>query len=260
MPVVPSCLLEPAWAGSVPCLLSAAVVSPRRSSPGTRWAGTAAGCRAGWCLRVAEWAEAGLGEARHAAALRAYDQIIGLELGDVAVDGCLTKALLPLSRQMISRPRVLSHIFEPGTARALLHVMGALRVHHILFWEGEPVPDPEPFDGTVPLDVPGGLVPIPTPGHTSGHCSYNLPGRGVLISGDALVTEDFPRRTQPPEPQLMHPDFAHDYARALEPVQRLRDIAADVIIPGHGMPYHGSPASAVTHALARARAQPAQRR
>ena len=42
--------------------------------------------------RVAEWAEAGLGEALHAAALRAYDQIIGLELGDVAVDGCLTKA------------------------------------------------------------------------------------------------------------------------------------------------------------------------
>ena len=36
--------------------------------------------------------QAGLGEALHAAALRAYDQIIGLELGDVAVDGCMTKA------------------------------------------------------------------------------------------------------------------------------------------------------------------------
>jgi Transposase DDE domain len=34
----------------------------------------------------------GPGEELHAAALRAYDQIIGLELGDVAVDGCLTKA------------------------------------------------------------------------------------------------------------------------------------------------------------------------
>jgi len=42
--------------------------------------------------RLAEWADAGLAEALHAAALRAYDQIIGLELGDVAVDGCLTKA------------------------------------------------------------------------------------------------------------------------------------------------------------------------
>jgi hypothetical protein len=42
--------------------------------------------------RLAEWAELGLAKALHAAALRAYDQIIGLELGDVAVDGCLTKA------------------------------------------------------------------------------------------------------------------------------------------------------------------------
>jgi hypothetical protein len=42
--------------------------------------------------RLAEWAELGLAEALHAAALRAYDQIIGLDLGDVAVDGCLTKA------------------------------------------------------------------------------------------------------------------------------------------------------------------------
>ena len=42
--------------------------------------------------RLAEWADLGLAEALHAVALRAYDQIIGLELGDVAVDGCLTKA------------------------------------------------------------------------------------------------------------------------------------------------------------------------
>ncbi len=42
--------------------------------------------------RLAEWADLGLAEALRAAALRAYDQIIGLELGDVAVDGCLTKA------------------------------------------------------------------------------------------------------------------------------------------------------------------------
>jgi hypothetical protein len=42
--------------------------------------------------RLAEWAGLGLAEALHAAALRAYDQIIGLELSDVAVDGCLTKA------------------------------------------------------------------------------------------------------------------------------------------------------------------------
>ena len=34
----------------------------------------------------------GIAQQVHALALRAYDLIIGLELGDVAVDGCITKA------------------------------------------------------------------------------------------------------------------------------------------------------------------------
>jgi len=42
--------------------------------------------------RVKAWAAAGIGEQAHALALAAYDQMIGLELGDVAVDGCITKA------------------------------------------------------------------------------------------------------------------------------------------------------------------------
>ena len=55
--------------------------SPRRGARTARSAG-------GW----PQWAGWGLARGLHAAALRAYDQIIGLELGDVAVDGCLTKA------------------------------------------------------------------------------------------------------------------------------------------------------------------------
>jgi hypothetical protein len=42
--------------------------------------------------RLKTWAAAGIGEQVHALVLAAYDQMIGLELGDVAVDGCLTKA------------------------------------------------------------------------------------------------------------------------------------------------------------------------
>jgi hypothetical protein len=42
--------------------------------------------------RLKQWAAWGLAGQLHAAALRAYDQVIGLELADVAVDGCLTKA------------------------------------------------------------------------------------------------------------------------------------------------------------------------
>ena len=42
--------------------------------------------------RLHEWAAAGVAEELHTVALRAYDQMIGLELEDLAVDGCLTKA------------------------------------------------------------------------------------------------------------------------------------------------------------------------
>jgi hypothetical protein len=43
--------------------------------------------------RLKAWAvAAGIGEQVHALALAAYDQMIGLDLADVAVDGCITKA------------------------------------------------------------------------------------------------------------------------------------------------------------------------
>jgi hypothetical protein len=42
--------------------------------------------------RLKAWAAAGLSEQVHTLALRAYDQMIGLELDDLAVDGCVTKA------------------------------------------------------------------------------------------------------------------------------------------------------------------------
>jgi len=42
--------------------------------------------------RLKEWAAAGVSEQVHTLALRAYDRMIGLELDDLAVDGCITKA------------------------------------------------------------------------------------------------------------------------------------------------------------------------
>jgi transposase len=43
--------------------------------------------------RLEEWAEAGVAQRIHAVALAAYDRIIGLELDDLSVDGCMTKAV-----------------------------------------------------------------------------------------------------------------------------------------------------------------------
>jgi transposase len=42
--------------------------------------------------RLKKWAKAGVAQHIHAIALAAYDQIIGLELDDLPVDGCITKA------------------------------------------------------------------------------------------------------------------------------------------------------------------------
>jgi hypothetical protein len=42
--------------------------------------------------RLKEWAAAGLSEQVHTLALRAYDRMLGLELDDLAVDGCITNA------------------------------------------------------------------------------------------------------------------------------------------------------------------------
>jgi transposase len=42
--------------------------------------------------RLQTWAAAGLSEQLHTLALQAYDTLLGLDLDDLAVDGCLTKA------------------------------------------------------------------------------------------------------------------------------------------------------------------------
>jgi len=42
--------------------------------------------------RLKAWAAAGIGQQVHALVLAAYDRMIGLDLGDIAVDACITKA------------------------------------------------------------------------------------------------------------------------------------------------------------------------
>ena len=115
MPVLPVCLFEPLW-----IQFSALLPERPRFSPthplgchrervadrvvfehviaalvhGSGYERIASpGCSDGTIRRrLKEWAAAGLSEQVHALALAAYDRMIGLELDDLAVDGCLTKA------------------------------------------------------------------------------------------------------------------------------------------------------------------------
>ena len=115
MPALPVCLLEPIWA-EFAALLPARPVSGtthplgchRRRVPdrvvfehviaalvhGSGYERIAsAGCSDRTIRRrLQEWAAAGLSERVHTLALRAYDRMIGLDLEDLAVDGCITKA------------------------------------------------------------------------------------------------------------------------------------------------------------------------
>jgi hypothetical protein len=115
VPVLPVCLSEPLWVQFAALLPEHPIVSPthplgchRRRVPdrvvfehvlaalvhGSGYERIASpGCSDRTIRRrVHAWATAGLMEQVHTLALAAYERMIGLELDDLAVDGCLTKA------------------------------------------------------------------------------------------------------------------------------------------------------------------------
>jgi transposase len=115
VPVVPVCLLEPLWEQFAALLPERPIYAPghplgchRRRIPdrvvfehvlaalvhGSGYERIASrGCSDGTIRRrLKEWAAAGVSEQVHTLALRAYDRMLGLELEELAVDGCVTKA------------------------------------------------------------------------------------------------------------------------------------------------------------------------
>src|SRR5690606_12861616 len=68
------------------------------------------------------------------------------------------------------------------------------------------------------------VVVVPTPGHTPGHASLHLPDDDVVVAGDMLSDIEVPL--------LDDTDGAvDDYRRSL---QRLAELSAHVVVPGHG--------------------------
>jgi len=108
-------------------------------------------------------------------------------------------------------------------------------------------PSAQPFPQEGPLDLPGRPVPIASPGHTSGHCSFLLPSVGVLISGDALVTAH--PTFNGVRPRLLPSAWSHDQNEAIDSLGALRGLDADTMIPGHGSVWHGPIDDAVDRAL-----------
>jgi len=106
----------------------------------------------------------------------------------------------------------------------------------------------ETFGGEGALDVPGRPRVIPTPGHTVGHCAFYFEGQRALFAGDALCTWN--PMTGGRGPQLLPRSFQESARVALSSLGALEPIEADVVLFGHGDPWTGGAAAAVSQARA----------
>lgn len=110
--------------------------------------------------------------------------------------------------------------------------------------------DPPPVLPEPPLPCPGVATPdgslelawtgsrahmIPTPGHAPHHASVWLPELGVLLAGDLLSDTEVPLL----DPGA--PDALGTYTATLD---RLADLGADVVVPGHGSVARGAEVAA----------------
>ena len=109
----------------------------------------------------------------------------------------------------------------------------------------EGIPTSRALTADIAATLPGQPVALPTPGHTSGHCSYVI-GR-VLVAGDALVTGHplLPRSG----PQLLPSLFNHSDADCVRSLSVLADAGTNIVIPGHGDVWIGPIGEAVHQAI-----------
>ena len=106
------------------------------------------------------------------------------------------------------------------------------------------IPTVRALTDDVAAGLPGRPVALPTPGHTSGHCSYLVDG--VLVTGDALVTGHplLPHTG----PQLLPSMFNHSDPDCRRSLEVLAGAGTDTLIPGHGDVWIGPIGEAVRQA------------
>ena len=144
----------------------------------------------------------------------------------------------------VSTPRLLAQAVRPS---GLVWVAQTLAAVGAGLWTR--LDDVEVAPDDAPIDAPGALVAVPTPGHTPGHTAFLMPSTGVLFTGDALVTGHPLCRHD--GPQRLPALFSHDDAGVTRALASLRDVPADVVAPGHGGPLRAPISSVVDEILAR---------
>jgi glyoxylase-like metal-dependent hydrolase (beta-lactamase superfamily II)/ferredoxin len=84
------------------------------------------------------------------------------------------------------------------------------------------------LDGDEPREVAPGVVAIPTPGHTAGHCVLLVDDR-YLFTGDQLAWDRHARRL------TAFRDYCwHSWPQQVESMRRLAEHRFEWVLPGHG--------------------------
>jgi glyoxylase-like metal-dependent hydrolase (beta-lactamase superfamily II) len=95
-------------------------------------------------------------------------------------------------------------------------------------------------DGQV-LDVPGRPRIIHVPGHTPGSVAVHVPAVDALFMGDAMTTRNVLTGATGPKPA----PFTLEPGQALASLDRLSDVNATWVLPGHGPAWDGGVPEAV---------------
>jgi glyoxylase-like metal-dependent hydrolase (beta-lactamase superfamily II) len=152
---------------------------------------------------------------------------------------------VPLTRH----PRQYGHERSPGyyfaTQFRALPIVAAL-VRNRAWWPS-PVGEVRRFDREI-LEVAGAPRVLVTPGHTLGHCALHFPDRDAVIAGDAIVTLN--PYTGSSGPQIVSGAATVDSERALASLHEIETTGARTVLAGHGEPWTGGAAAAVSAARA----------
>ena len=140
---------------------------------------------------------------------------------------------------------VLSYLFRAEFYRTLFSLArrGAVRMI--------PVSEVSGFADGETIDVPGAPRVVHAPGHTPGSAAVLLEDRRVLLTGDVMATWN--PLTGRAGPQIMPSGLNEDTEQAFASLDNLAGISADLLLPGHGGPWTGGVAEAVTRAKAAGR-------
>lgn len=133
-----------------------------------------------------------------------------------------------------------------------------------LAMDGGIMPLLSPLYPSTPVDLGRRLQPVTgllgweilhTPGHTPGHLSFYRTGEGTLLAGDAFCTTRPGAFFQPvagETPALHAPPSFCTYNRELakRSVEKLAQLGATTLAPGHGQPISGADVPAAMDKLA----------